>query len=167
MEISIVAGIGRGKTALSAFDAALGHCGVLNYNLIRLSSVIPPNATVVEIDRASTIPEEHGDRLYVVMAEQRATTPGKAIAAGVGWIQWDAGRGVFVEHEAEGDEGETTIEVEAVVLDRIYSSLRDLCATRRVVFEGLEVGWRLSSAVVADDPTAVVVIAIYGGQGWS
>lgn len=166
MEIPIVAGVGQGKTALSAFDAALGHSGVLNYNLIRLSSVIPPCSTVVERDRVSSDPRTHGDRLYVVMAEQRSTRPGAAIAAGIGWFQWGNGRGVFVEHEVEGGEGESTVEVEAIVLDRIYASLRDLCDTRGVSFDGLAVGWRMASTVVIDDPAAVVVLAVYAGQRW-
>jgi arginine decarboxylase len=166
MEIPIVAGVGRGKTALSAFDAALGNSGVLNYNLIRLSSVIPPCSRVVERDRVCSDPEAHGDRLYVVMAEQRSTKAGAAIAAGIGWFQWEQGRGVFVEHEIEGGEGESTVEVEAIVLDRIYASLRDLCNTRRVAFEGLSVGWRMASTVVRDEPAAVVVLAVYAGERW-
>jgi arginine decarboxylase len=166
MEIPIVAGVGRGRTALSAFDAALGQSGVLNYNLIRLSSVIPTRSTVVERDRFCSDPESHGDRLYVVMAEQRSTKPGAAIAAGIGWFQWANGRGVFVEHEAEGDDGESTVDVEAIVLDHIYASLRDLCTTRGVSFDGLAVGWRLASTVVVDDPAAVVVLAVYAGERW-
>lgn len=166
MDIPIVAGIGRGKTALSAFDAALGQSGVLNYNLIRLSSVIPPCCTVVERDRFCSDPRAHGDRLYVVMAEQRSTRPGVAIAAGIGWYQWEDGRGVFVEHELEGGEGESTVEVEAMVLDRIYASLRDLCDTRDVAFDGLSVGWRVASTKVMDDPAAVAVLAVYAGERW-
>ncbi|MEA2531535.1 MAG: arginine decarboxylase [Thermomicrobiales bacterium] len=163
MQIPVVAGKGRGRTALSAFDAALSDCGVLNYNLIRLSSVIPPGTTVFELDRACAPQHEHGDRLFVVMAEQRSTKPGRAIAAGIGWYQWQGGRGVFVEHEAEGA---STVEVEAEVLDQIYASLGDLCETRRVDFDGLRVGWRLTSAEVGEEPAAVVVLAVYGAERW-
>jgi arginine decarboxylase len=163
MQIPVVVGVGRGRTQLSAFDAALSDCGVLNYNLIRLSSVIPPGTTVFESDRTCASPCEHGDRLYAVMAEQRSDTPGRAIAAGIGWFQWQGGRGVFVEHEAEGV---STVEVEAVVLDRIYASLRDLCETRRIAFDGLAVGWRMASAEVGEEPAAVVVLAVYRAERW-
>jgi arginine decarboxylase len=163
MHIPVVVGRGRGRTALSAFDAALSDCGVLNYNLIRLSSVIPPETTVFESDRACSPPHEHGDRLYVVMAEQRADTPGRAIAAGIGWYQWQCGKGVFVEHETEGT---STVEAEAAVLDQIYASLRDLCERRRVGFDPLAVGWRLASAEVGEEPAAVVTLAVYGAERW-
>jgi arginine decarboxylase len=162
MQIPVVAGVGRGRTALSAFDAALCDCGVLNYNLIRLSSVIPPGTTVFELERACAPPQEHGDRLYVVMAEQRSAEPRRAIAAGIGWFQWQGGRGVFVEHEAAGA---STVEVEATVLDQIYASLRDLCETRRIDFDGLRVGWRLASTEVGEAPAAVV-LAVYRAERW-
>jgi arginine decarboxylase len=163
MQIPVVVGRGKGRTALSAFDAALNDGGVLNYNLIRLSSVIPPGTVVFESDRACSPPQEHGDRLYVVMAEERSMVPGGAIAAGIGWYQWQCGKGVFVEHEAEGS---STVEAEATVLDLIYASLRDLCETRRVAFDALEVGWRLASAEVGEEPAAVVVLAVYGAERW-
>ena len=68
MDIQLVAGIGRARTLLSSFDAALRECGVLNYNLIPLSSVVPPRSRVIEVDRIAPVMDEdqHGDRLYVV-----------------------------------------------------------------------------------------------------
>ena len=44
MEIQISTGIGIGPTQLSAFDSALNNAGVANYNLLKLSSVIPPKS---------------------------------------------------------------------------------------------------------------------------
>jgi arginine decarboxylase len=163
MQIPVVAGVGRGRTPLSAFDDALRDCGVLNYNLIRLSSVIPPGTTVVELDRACAPVDEHGDRLYVVMAELRSAAAGRGIAAGIGWFQWGDGRGVFVEHEAEMA---STVEAEAAVLDQVHSSLGDLCRARGVRFDGRAVEVRLVSAEVGVEPAAVLVLAVYGGQRW-
>jgi arginine decarboxylase len=42
MQIHVSSGRGEGPTPLAAFDAALRDAGVSNYNLIALSSVIPP-----------------------------------------------------------------------------------------------------------------------------
>lgn len=47
MEIQISTGIGIGPTQLSAFDSALNNAGVANYNLLKLSSVIPPKSKIV------------------------------------------------------------------------------------------------------------------------
>ena len=46
MTIYIASGVGIGKTPLSAFDAALKDAGVYNFNLITLSSVIPPKSVI-------------------------------------------------------------------------------------------------------------------------
>ena len=74
LTIDIVAGSGVGQTSLSAFDAALFACGAHNFNLIALSSVIPPGATIVPRERFVAAPDGggFGDRLYVVKAEMRA-----------------------------------------------------------------------------------------------
>ncbi len=47
MKIYISSGRGTGPTSLSAFDAALNEAGVANYNLIRLSSIIPPDSKII------------------------------------------------------------------------------------------------------------------------
>ncbi|HTO01714.1 MAG TPA: pyruvoyl-dependent arginine decarboxylase, partial [Microthrixaceae bacterium] len=46
LTINVSGSVGHGPTSLSAFDSALAGAGVSNFNLIRLSSVIPPNSIV-------------------------------------------------------------------------------------------------------------------------
>ncbi len=94
------AAVGTGPTELAAFDDALLKVGAANFNLVRLSSVIPPASQVAERIGAIGSPGgTWGDRLYVVYAEQRAGRPGEQAWAGVGWVQDESGRGLFVEHE--------------------------------------------------------------------
>jgi pyruvoyl-dependent arginine decarboxylase len=73
--IVLSTGLGVGPTALAAFDAALLDAGVANYNLICLSSVIPPGSRL-ERRRFVTPPQEYGQRLYVVMSQMREERPG-------------------------------------------------------------------------------------------
>ena len=44
--IRVSHGAGTGPTRMAAFDAALHAAGVADFNLLRLSSVIPPSAVV-------------------------------------------------------------------------------------------------------------------------
>src|SRR5476649_734323 len=101
MTIDIAAGAGTGPTKLSAFDAALSAAGVANYNLIRLSSIVPPGSEIRTHDEPiQTQFGEWGDKLYVVMAEMRVDTPNAEAWAGIGWVQdHETGKGLFVEHE--------------------------------------------------------------------
>ena len=90
MKLTVAAAIGRGRTELAAFDSALVAVGAANFNLVRLSSVIPPHSTVVEAgDAPPRPPGTWGDRLYVVYAERRTSIPG---TRGVGWGRLGPGR---------------------------------------------------------------------------
>jgi hypothetical protein len=52
MILQMSAAIGTGPTELAAFDDALLKVGAANYNLVRLSSGIPPSEVVIECDGA-------------------------------------------------------------------------------------------------------------------
>ena len=158
MEISVARAVGRGGTELSAFDAALIGAGVGNFNVIRLSSVIPPQAAVVEVERCPfTDQGGWGDRLYAVYAEQRTSVVGEQVWAGVGWVQdRRTGRGLFVEHEGA---------TEGSVREDIAASLRDLQATR-----GLDLGApRMSviGAMCTGAPTCALVVCAYRTEAWA
>ena len=62
LDITVRTGTGTARTLLAAFDSALLSAGVANFNLITLSSVIPPRSSVRVVD--TTLPGGHGDRLY-------------------------------------------------------------------------------------------------------
>lgn len=83
MNIYISSGKGQGKTLLSAFDAALFDAGVSNYNLLVLSSIIPPGS-VIKQQKYKTPDNEYGHRLYVVMSENRSRESGRYIGAAIG-----------------------------------------------------------------------------------
>jgi arginine decarboxylase len=163
MRIAIVSGIGEGQTLLSSFDAALHRCGVGNYNLLVLSSVIPPRSRIETGRPHQPGGDEHGHRLYVVKAESRSARRGEAVAAGIGWYQWGDGRGVFVEHEAHGDDEAA---VAAAVSSLLRASLRDLCATRRIAFDECAIGALAVSATVRERPTTALVVAVFRAEGW-
>lgn len=165
MRISVVAGVGVGQTSLSAFDDALWRCGAHNYNLIALSSVIPPASRIALIERHVADENVFGDRLYVVKAEARSVSPGAIIAAGVGWFQWGHDQGVFVEHEIESPDG-TRHDVKAELARQISVSLRDLAARRGIEFAEERAGSRIEVAQSGELPTCVLVLAIYESERW-
>ncbi|MCX4096959.1 pyruvoyl-dependent arginine decarboxylase [Nocardia sp. alder85J] len=154
--IEVGAAIGTAATAVAAFDAALRDLGVGDANLIRLSSVIPPQATI-ERTRRVRKPIVWGDRLYCVYAAGYALEPGARAAAGLGWtVQTDgSGAGLFVEHE-----GETAREVD----DLIHASLADMTAGRPQHFGPV----RTCTVEARADrrPVCALVLAAYATAGW-
>jgi arginine decarboxylase len=122
--IHITTGTGEGQTELSAFDSALLDAGIGNFNLIQLSSIIPPNSEIredgVKLDSDS---KEYGNFLYVVYSEMRVSKPGDEAWAGIGWVRSIGSdkRGLFVEHHGCTKQD---------VLDQIHSTLDDMTLVR-------------------------------------
>ena len=110
--IHVARGAGTGPTAMSSYDAALADAGVHNYNLVSVSSIVPAEAEVVEVDVAPDLGPA-GNRLTVV--EARATVEGtESASAGLGWTT-GPGPGLF--YEADGADPESVRETVAAGLD--------------------------------------------------
>lgn len=157
LTIEIGTATGVGPTAMAAFDAALRGLGVGEANLIRLSSVIPPHATLERTGRVRK-PISWGDRLYCVYAVQHANEAGASAAAGIGWVLRDdhSGAGLFVEHEAETAEQ---------VSDLIRSSLTDMTRHRPERFGPVDL---CTTETASDgDPACALVLAAYHTVPWS
>lgn len=157
MIIKVTQGIGTGPTKLAAFDAALNDAGVANYNLLRLSSVIPPKTKIVTKNKSlKKLPGKWGDRLYVVMAEMRVDTPNTEAWAGIGWVQdKKTGKGLFVEHEGNSKK---TVE------EDIRQSLQALMATRNVDFGDIHM--KVVGRICKHEPVCALVVAVYQASDW-
>ncbi len=99
MRIDIVWGKSEGKTLLSAFDRALLNAGIHNFNLISLSSVIPPKSVIHETG-AYTSSGRVGEILYVVISSLSSPKSNALISAGLGWVQTQEG-GLLIESKGE------------------------------------------------------------------
>ena len=153
LPISIRTASGTGRTPLSAWDDALWLAGVANYNLIRLSSVIP------EQTRLSFTTEpvvgDHGDKLYCVYASTLAENPGDTAWAGIGWTRAEDGRGLFVEHSARSEES---------LCELIQLSLEDMIDRRGGGYG--EIHSVTVSAENQGQPACALAIATYQVSGW-
>jgi arginine decarboxylase len=153
LPISIRTASGRGHTLLSAFDDALWRAGAANYNLIRLSSVIPRQSRISFT--SEPLAGEHGDQLYCVYASALAEHPGETAWAGIGWTRDETGRGLFVEHSAGSEES---------LSELIQLSLEDMIKRRGGGYGDIE-----SVTVSAhndDQPACALAIATYQVRGW-
>jgi arginine decarboxylase len=160
MEIVVVSGVGRGPTTLAAFDSALHHAGISNFNLIKLSSVVPLGWDVREVEKYVPESDSWGAKLYVVLAEARTNRMPATIGAGVGWYVGPDGKGLFVEHASECDGlDETTMD--ALINSELEKTMRGLCATRGWRFDGACFQAKLVSASVTDAPASVLVAGVY------
>jgi len=150
--IRVVWGTGTGPTALAAYDGALADANVHEYNLVRLSSVIPPEATIERIGTAPALGTV-GDRLLVV--EASATTGSGQASAALGWARREDGSGIFYEAGAD--------EASEPVVDRVADGLAAGIDRRSGEFDEPDVQ---TLTVDTDDSDAayasVAVLAVYG-----
>lgn len=88
------AGRAEGSTTLNAFDNALLAAGIGNINLIKVSSILPPEVPVIELPKIKP-----GALVPTAYAAMTSTMPGETIAAAVGYAVPDdpAKNGVIME----------------------------------------------------------------------
>jgi arginine decarboxylase len=155
--ITITGGTGTGDTKMAAFDAALFDAGVANYNLIRLSSIIPPGSRI-KIEKYDTPADDFGKKLYVVYASEIQVEKGKEAWAGIGWTlsEDDSGKGLFTEHE-----GHSELEVRNLIQETLTSMVSYRNDSYGPVKEEV-VGIRCE-----EKPVCALVVAVYAAEDWN
>ena len=96
-------GAGVHKEKLSSFEMALREAGIAHFNLVRVSSIFPPNCVIVEREEGLKLLQP-GEVVFAVIAEMASNEPGRRIAASIG-VARPADRdkyGYLSEHHAYG-----------------------------------------------------------------
>lgn len=99
-KMAATAGCAEGGTALNAFDNALLAAGIGNANLVKVSSIVPPDVDIV------TLPQiRPGAIVHTAYAAETSETPGETITAAVGYaLPEDRTRaGVIMEYHDRTD----------------------------------------------------------------
>ncbi len=88
------AGHAEGRTSLNAFDNALLAAGIGNINLIKVSSIVPPDVSMIELPKIKP-----GALVPTAYAAMISDVPGQIVAAAVGYALPDdpARNGVIME----------------------------------------------------------------------
>ena len=156
MKIHVTWGTGEGSTKIAAFDRALWDAGIANYNMIKLSSVIPVGVDVV-VEKVDMNNKEHGHKLYVVLSEQYETEKGEKAVAGLGWVSANhvKGKGIFVEHGARTGEE---------VTEYIENTINSMTSYRPEEHGGIKV--KTAEKECTNAVVCSVVAAVYKSEGW-
>ena len=102
--IFLTKGVGKHKERLTSFELALRDAGIASQNLVRVSSIFPPNCKL--IPRAVGLRAlEAGEVVFSVVAENSTREPHRLIAASIG-VAIPADRstyGYMSEHHSFGE----------------------------------------------------------------
>ncbi len=103
-KLFLTKGVGRHREQLSSFELALRSASIAQYNLVHVSSILPPQCKV--ISRAQGIPHlVAGQIVYCVLCRTATNEPNRLISASVGLaIPQDRNQyGYLSEHMAFGE----------------------------------------------------------------
>ncbi len=76
-------GVGRHKERLTSFEMALRDAGVASQNLVRVSSIFPPNAKLISRKEGLTFLSP-GEVVFAVIAENSTREPHRLVSSSIG-----------------------------------------------------------------------------------
>ena len=101
-------GVGVDKNRLSSFELALRDAGIERFNLVHVSSILPPNCKIVP-KKEGLERLQAGQIVYCVMARNETNEPNRLISASIGVARpKDQNQyGYLSEHHAYGETAES------------------------------------------------------------
>src|SRR6058998_1640893 len=76
-------GVGRHKEKLTSFEMALRDAHLATYNLVRVSSIFPPQCELLDREEGMSMLRP-GQVLFTVVAESSTNEPSRLVAASIG-----------------------------------------------------------------------------------
>jgi arginine decarboxylase len=102
--IFLTKGAGRHKERLTSFELALRDAGIASQNLVRVSSIFPPNCKLITRTQGLKY-LNHGEVVFAVVAENSTREPHRLLASSIG-LAIPADRttyGYLSEHHSFGE----------------------------------------------------------------
>jgi len=164
-KIFLTKGVGRHKEKLTSFELALRDAGIAQFNLVRVSSILPPRCTVVTktYGLKKMLP---GQIVFCVMAEASTNEPYRLSAASIGLgIPTDRRlHGYLSEHHAYG-----------LNADECGDYAEDLAASMLATTLGIEIDentsydkkkeiWNLSGKIVRTTNITQTAVGVRNGH---
>ena len=108
-KIFFTKGVGRHKEKLQSLELALRKAGIEKCNLVRVSSIFPPNCKIVSRAQGVKLLEP-GQIVFCVMSTNETNEPHRMISASVGLaVPAEQNHyGYLSEHHANGETDETS-----------------------------------------------------------
>ncbi|NOZ58608.1 MAG: arginine decarboxylase, pyruvoyl-dependent [Euryarchaeota archaeon] len=167
-------GVGRHRERLSSFEMALRDAGIEQFNLVRVSSILPPHCEIVP--REEGLKElSPGEIVFCVLSENASNEPHRLISASVGCaVPKDRNvYGYLSEHhsfgQSEKEAGEYAEDLAATMLattlgidfdpDRDYDERKDIFMMSGKIVKTFNV--TQSAVVEKGEWTTVVAAAVF------
>jgi len=165
-KIFLTKGSGSASTQLGAFEYALRDAGIAPFNLVRVSSIVPPNAKI--ISKEEGLKElRRGQILFLVLSRIESDEPGKRMAASIGMAvpKERSNYGYIAEYEAFGESKEEASEkAESLAITMLATTLGYL-EKERISEEESEEIIRLKGEIA--NTLSITEEVTVKGKGWT
>lgn len=84
--IFFTSGVGCHDEKIGSFEMALREAQIHPYNLVSISSIMPPNVEIVTVDHGTFLLHE-GDIVYAVLSRNQTNEEHRWISSAVGWAK--------------------------------------------------------------------------------
>lgn len=164
-KIFFTKGVGVHKEKLTSFEMALRDARIAQHNLVRVSSIFPPNCEIVEPDEGVALLRP-GQVVFCVLSEAASNEPSRRIGASVGVaIPRDRNHyGYISEHHAFGQSekhmGEYAEDLAASMLATVLGAEFD----PEEAWDERREQWRLSGLIVNTQSHTIVAEAPEDGR---
>ena len=82
-KVFFIKGVGRDKEKLKSFELALRNAGIEKFNLVNVSSILPPNCKIISREKGLQLLKP-GEVIFCVMAKNETKEPNRLISAAIG-----------------------------------------------------------------------------------
>ncbi|HWC06695.1 MAG TPA: arginine decarboxylase, pyruvoyl-dependent [Gemmatimonadota bacterium] len=142
-------GVGRHREKLASFELALRDAGIAEYNLVRVSSIFPPECKL--IGRKEALAKlSPGQVLYAVIAESATNEPNRLIAASIGVaIPRDRSRyGYLSEHHSYGETDQKAGDYAEDLAAQMLATTLGVEFDPEAAWDERKENWRISNEIV-------------------
>jgi arginine decarboxylase len=142
-------GVGRHREKLASFELALRDAGIAEYNLVRVSSIFPPECKL--IGRKEALAKlSPGQVLYAVIAESATNDPKRLIAASIGVaIPRDRSRyGYLSEHHSYGETDQKAGDYAEDLAAQMLATTLGVEFDPEAAWDERKENWRISNEIV-------------------
>ena len=164
-KIFFTTGVGVNKEKLTSFEMALRDAHIAQYNLVRISSIFPPNCEIVERDEGTKMLRP-GQVVFCVLSEASSNEPSRRVGAtiGVAMPEDRSHYGYISEHHAYGLPEKAMGDYAEDLAAQMLATVLGADFNPDQAWDERKEQWRLSGLVVDSINHTVVAEAPEGGQ---
>lgn len=148
-EMFLTRGVGRHREKLASFELALRDANIAEYNIVRVSSIFPPECRL--IPRKEGVKKLHpGQILFTVVAESSTNEPHRLIASSIGVaIPRDSGHyGYLSEHHAYGQTDQQAGDYAEDLAAQMLATVLGVDFDPAAAWDERKENWRISDEIV-------------------